>query len=164
MSSELLTTGHAAKLLGLSRQRVVDLCERGQLPFSKVGTHRRLRRSDIEPLVRRPLDRNQEQSLWLHRVVVGRLAMDPEATLAKARRNITTMRQAHHQSSAEFWVEQWARLLEGPLDTLSDMLTASSSRALELRQNSPFAGILSEEERQATLKAFREHWRDEHAT
>lgn len=163
MSSELLTTGQAAELLGLSRQRVVDLCERGQLPFSKVGTHRRLRRSDIEPLVRRPLDRNQEQSLWLHRVVVGHLAMDPEATLAKARRNITTMCQAHHQSSAEFWVEQWARLLEGPLDTLSDMLTASSARALELRQNSPFAGVLSEEERQATLKAFRKHWRDEHA-
>ena len=163
VSSELLTTGQAAELLGLSRQRVVDLCERGQLPFSKVGAHRRLRRSDIEPLVRRALDRNQERSLWLHRVVVGRLTMDPVATLAKARRNITTMRRAHHQSSAESWIEEWSRLLDRPLDTLLDILTARSVRALELRQNSPFAGVLSEEERQATRTTFREHWQDEHA-
>ncbi len=158
-----MTTGQAAELLGLSRQRVVDLCERGQLPFSKVGAHRRLRRSDIESLVRRPLDRNQERSLWLHRVVVGRLTMDPEATLAKARMNITTMRRAHRQSSAESWIDEWSRLLDGPLDTLLDILTARSVRALELRQNSPFAGVLSEEERQATLTTFREHWQDEHA-
>jgi hypothetical protein len=89
--------------------------------------------------------------------------MDPEATLAKARINITTMRRAHHQSSAESWVEEWSRLLDGPLDTLLDILTARSVRALELRQNSPFAGVLSEEERQATLTTFREHWQDEHA-
>jgi excisionase family DNA binding protein len=30
--TELLTTGQAAKLLGCSRQHVVDLCERGRLP------------------------------------------------------------------------------------------------------------------------------------
>ncbi len=30
-------------------------------------------------------------------------------------------------------------------------------------RDSPFAGVLSEEERQATLTTFREHWQDEHA-
>lgn len=162
MSSELLTTGKAAELLGLSRQGVVDLCKRGQLPFSRVGSHRRLRMSDVESFVERSLTRDQERSLWLHRVVTGRLAMDPEAVLVKARANIITMRRAHHASSAGFWIEQWARLLDGPLDVLSDILTARSPRALELRQNSPFAGVVPEEDRQATLKAFREHWRREH--
>ena len=70
-----MTTGRAAELLRLSLQRVVDLCDRGQFSCSKVRTQRRLWSSDIESLIRRPLDRNQERLLWLHRVVVGRLAM-----------------------------------------------------------------------------------------
>ena len=40
--SGLLTTGEVAKLLGTSRQQVVNLCERGDLPFVMVGKHRRV--------------------------------------------------------------------------------------------------------------------------
>lgn len=163
MDPTFLTTGQAARLLGLSRQRVVDLCERGQLPFVRVGSHRRIRTSDVEALATPRLTRDQERSLWLHRVVAGRLAMDPAATIAKARRNLTTMREAHRHSSAEFWIEQWAALLDGPLDTVSETLTARSARSLELRQNSPFAGVIPEDDRQSTLNSFREHWRREHA-
>ena len=47
---ELLTTGEAATLLNCSRQHVVDLCDRGDLPFTTVGTHRRVRRSDVEAI------------------------------------------------------------------------------------------------------------------
>jgi len=32
-----------------------------------------------------------------------------------------------------------------------------------LRQNSPFTGILSEEERKSVLDSFRKHWHSEHA-
>lgn len=163
MDGDFVTTGQAAELLGLSRQRVVDLCECGHLPFSKVGSHRRLSRSDVERLVRAPLTRDQERSLWLHRVVAGRLAMDPDSTLATARQNLTTLRQAHHESSAMGWIERWATLLDGPIDTLADTLTARSAHAVELRQNSPFAGVLPEQDRQAVLTAFRTHWRREHA-
>ncbi len=45
--SDQLTTGEAARLLGTSRQHVVDLCNAGHLPYRVVGKHRRVSRHDI---------------------------------------------------------------------------------------------------------------------
>jgi len=42
-------------------------------------------------------------------------------------------------------------------------LTSTGPRAIELRQNSPFAGVLRPEERAAALAAFRDHWHRVHA-
>lgn len=158
----LLTTGEAAAALGSSRQHVVDLCERGHLSYIKIGSHHRLRRAEVGALAKPQLTREQERSLWLHRVVAGRLAMDPEGTLAKARANIDTLSRAHQGSATQRWIEQWQVMLDGPLDSLLDILTSPSARAIELRQNSPFAGVLSEQERQTALAAFRAHWGRDH--
>ena len=48
---------------------------------------------------------------------------------------------------------EWERLLEGPLTELLTALTSPSPRSRELRQNNPFAGVLSEEERRRVLGA-----------
>lgn len=42
-----LTTGQTADLLGVSRPTVVALVDKGALPSSRVGTHRRLKTSDV---------------------------------------------------------------------------------------------------------------------
>jgi excisionase family DNA binding protein len=42
-----LTTAEAAKILGLSRQFVVQLLEKGEMPFHMAGTHRRLYVRDV---------------------------------------------------------------------------------------------------------------------
>ncbi|MGE6763685.1 helix-turn-helix domain-containing protein [Corallococcus interemptor] len=42
-----LTTQEAADVLNISRQHLVTLLERGELPHSRPGKHRRLRASDV---------------------------------------------------------------------------------------------------------------------
>jgi excisionase family DNA binding protein len=46
-SSHELTTMEASKILGMSRQYLVQLLEKGEIPFHKVGTHRRLYVRDV---------------------------------------------------------------------------------------------------------------------
>ena len=90
------------------------------------------------------------------------LPAEPNGTLTKARANIDTLRRAHPGSAAQRWIELWQTLLDGPIDSLLDILTFPSGQAIELRQNSPFAGVLSEQERQTALASFRAHWCRDH--
>jgi excisionase family DNA binding protein len=146
--------------LGTSRQHVVDLCERGQLPFSSVGRHRRIRRSDLLAF-QRPgrtggLTRDQLRSLWLHRAVAGKLVTHPDRGLRLARRNLRRMQQAHPRGRVTRVLADWQHLLDGPVEQVAEVLTSKDQRAIELRQNSPFAGLLTERERAGVLRSFRQ--------
>lgn len=161
---DLLTTGQAARLLGSSRQHVVDLCARGQLPHTSTGTHRRVRRSDLEGLAssgRAPeLTRDQRRSLWLHRAIAGRIAEDPERHIQTARRNLAVMTAAHPRGRAAVQLREWQKLLAGPIEAVLDALCSPAPESANLRQNTPFAGVLSDPERTAVLAAFRSANRD----
>jgi excisionase family DNA binding protein len=156
-SAELLTTGEAAKILGSSRQHVVDLCDRGDLPFVTIGTHRRIRRSDVEALRSRTLrlTRDQLRSLWVSHAVAGKLVADPDEALGRARRNLTKLQHTHTRGQGARWLAEWEHIINGPIEGVLDALTSISPRARELRQNSPFAGLLSDDERAQVLDAFR---------
>ncbi|GAA3903715.1 helix-turn-helix domain-containing protein [Actinoplanes auranticolor] len=164
-SGGLLTTGEVAKLLGTSRQQVVNLCGRGDLPFVMVGKHRRIDRSAVEALLRpeRKLTRDQLKSLWLHQAVAGSLVTDPEAVLGKAAENLDRLLVQHQGTMAEVWLLRWRdKLGAGPgagPGAVLEALTSPDPESVELRQNSPFAGVLSQPQRQQVLEAFtRSGW------
>ncbi|AGZ43989.1 helix-turn-helix domain-containing protein [Actinoplanes friuliensis] len=151
-----LTTGQVAQLLGTSRQQVVNLCERGDLPFVMVGKHRRIERAEVEALLRPRLEltRDQLKSLWLHQAVAGTLVADPDLVLDKARHNLERLLTQHRGTMTEIWLTKWqAKINDGPHAVLK-ALTAQDSESVELRQNSPFAGVLPQEQRQKVLGAF----------
>ncbi len=155
---EMLTTGEAARVLNCSRQHIVDLCNQGDLPFETVGSHRRVRRGDVEAIRDRTLrlTRDQRRSLWLAFAVAGRIAQTPEDALALARSNLETMRRTT-RGHASVWLDEWERLLDGPIEDLLDTMTSRSPRSRDLRQNAPFAGVLTDEERESVLAAWWRH-------
>jgi excisionase family DNA binding protein len=159
---ELLTTGEVARVLGVSRQHVVDLCTRGALPCVTVGTHRRIRRSDLDVVLDQRLTREAERSLWLHRAVVGRLVLDPDGVMDRARGNLRRMAVTHPSGMSAAWLACWQQVFQEGVDAVLDTLTSRAPLAVELRQNSPFAGVLTQEQRSAALAAFQAHWRRDH--
>lgn len=57
-----LTTQEAAQMLGVSRPFFVQMLERGDIPFHKIGTHRRVRYRDVVDYKKR-LDAQRHQAL-----------------------------------------------------------------------------------------------------
>jgi excisionase family DNA binding protein len=158
--SDLIRTGDAAQILGSSRQHVVDLCNQGLLSCERSPKQRRLRRSEVEAFASRigsaaRLNRDQRQSVWLHGAVAGHLANDPQGTLARARTNLGRLRETHPSGMSSRWLDAWQSVLGGGPEAVLQTLTSQAPLAIELRQNSPFAGVLSDDERRAVLGAFR---------
>jgi excisionase family DNA binding protein len=156
---ELLSTGEVARILGSSVQHVVDLCQRGEMAYTLVGTHRRIRRSDAEALSRRsannaggPMTRDQLRALWLHRAVAAKVAADPAGVLAQAKSTASSL-LAREPDGAP-WLRQWLALLDRGPEAVMRTLTSTDPLARELRANSPFAGVLSTSEREAILTSF----------
>lgn len=156
---ELISTGEAARLLGVSRQHVVDLCDRGRLACSRSPVHRRVRRDAVDALrKRRQLTREEMRSLWLNRAVAARVAQDPGSVLSRARRNLDRFERVHEGSTVMTWLKRWHRLIDAGPEAVMEVLTSTAPEAAELRQNSPFTGVLPQHERKAVLDSFAAYW------
>ena len=156
---DLLTTGQVATLLGTTPRHVVNLCLRGELPYTMAGTHRRIRRADALALAERPaanrggpLTDDQLRSLWLHRAAAGHIVSDPLGTLAQARARVEDLLAGEPDGAR--WLRQWLNLIDRGPEAVMRTMTSTDPLARELRQNSPFLGILSDDERRAVLRAF----------
>lgn len=159
----LLRTGEAAELLGVSRQHVVDLCDRGELVCVWVGKHRRVPVGEVARLKGGGLSREQEKSLWLHLAVAAELLQDPDAVLGKARENLDRWRAVHRPDGRSArYLEEWRLILDSGVDAVVEAMTRPAEHAAELRQNTPFAGVISEQARVAVLRSFARHWAREH--
>lgn len=165
MNDDWLSTGDVAQMLGVSRQHVVDLCDRGELACTKVGTHRRIRRTDAVRMAKPRITREQERSLWLHRALLGALMADPRGVLQTARENISRWKTQHRPDGMSVrYLDEWQRLIDDGVDEVVTVLTGLDEVSCELRQNSPFAGILPDDQRRRVLRSFRDHWEREHGS
>ncbi|MBT9258270.1 MAG: hypothetical protein KM310_00730 [Clostridiales bacterium] len=104
----------------------------------------------------------EDRSIRFHQLVAEKLRADPQGVLAKARRNLAHMRQ-EHGPNFEYYAARWEALLDGPLDALLAVLTFPDEAARALRQYTPFAGVLSPQERWAAFRQFVTDWRTRHA-
>jgi transcriptional regulator with XRE-family HTH domain len=99
-----------------------------------------------------PLTREDRRSLELHRAIARRLAADPVAVLAQARRNLARMRARRGEVTQ--LLAEWNVILDRPVAAIVETLTDPREWARELRQVTPFAGVLSAGERAAVYRAF----------
>lgn len=158
-----MKTGEVARVLGVSRQHVVDLCDRGDLVSVRIGAHRRVPESEVDRLVGRQLTEEQERSLWLHRALLMVLLAEPEPALSRARDNLERWRELHRPDGmTSSYFDRWDAILDCGLDAVVRVISSESEEACELRQNSPFAGLLPDETRAKVLRSFRDHWSREH--
>jgi len=159
----MLKTGEVAEMLGVSRQHVVDMCERGELSYVRVGTHRRVPKREVEKLLPHRLTREQEKSLWLHRALLTQLMVDPERVMTKARENLGRWSGLHRSDGMTVgYFDQWKRVLDDGVDAVVEAVISPAPEACEMRQNSPFAEVLPNETRVRVLRSFKDHWNQEH--
>lgn len=153
----MLKTGEVAEILGVSRQHVVNLADRGDLAAVKVGAHRRIPRSEVERLQGATrLTPEREKSLRLHQALIGELLVDPELVIGKGRDNIARwLPQQRPDGMTASYLHRWEEILNGGLDRIVEALTATDEQSCELRENSPFAGVLSPERRSKILETLR---------
>ena len=53
------------------------------------------------------------------------------------------------------YLREWERILDSGIGEIINSLTATDERSYELRENSPFAGALSQDRRTKVLKTLR---------
>jgi hypothetical protein len=91
-----------------------------------------------------------QRSLALHEAVAARLEAQPrllEVARANLQRWLTT-------SDASVLREWWQLLETAPLPALLVLLRSPGEKSARLRQSSPFAGLLTPQERQSILDAY----------
>ena len=76
-------------------------------------------------------------------------------TLGRGRKNLQTLRRADIDGAAASYLDAWARLLDGDLRPLMTALTGLDHTARDLRNLTPFAGVVKDEDRRALIKAIR---------
>lgn len=85
-------------------------------------------------------------SLELGRRVAARLRQQPEL-LRVAHENLARWTRLNANTpSLLHCYEEWRKVLESPLESVCELLAEDSEEARRLRQNSPFAGVLSAKE------------------
>lgn len=102
------------------------------------------------------MTREDKRSLAFHRAIVEILRKDPIPVMKRAIRNVEKLAQLH--PGAQMLFNQWKDWLTLPLETLVLKLLDPCPEAREMRQVSPFSGVLSPKQRSRILRQFRKEY------
>lgn len=89
----------------------------------------------------------ERRSRTYHAIVAERL---DERTIEDARATVERLVAEGH--IRESYAERWRTLLSRPLAEVASVISADTQDARDLRQNSPFAGVLNEQERRQIIE------------
>jgi excisionase family DNA binding protein len=127
-------------------------------PLARIIRERQRRLSeeiDLNRLLPPRRSRNHRvpelQSLAYHRLLAERL---DEHLVDEARRRLRRWRENGRIHPR--WAEEWERVLAKPIPRIAGAIAADTKGARELRQTSPFAGALTEQERRRLFRAVEE--------
>jgi transcriptional regulator with XRE-family HTH domain len=95
-----------------------------------------------------PFERRDERvSFELHRAIAKRLLDAPDAVRATIPAGLALIRPNARGPLVEAWLDEWLALSTGSIGALVDVLLGTDEHSIEMRQNSPFLGVLSQDER-----------------
>jgi transcriptional regulator with XRE-family HTH domain len=155
---------HLRRLAGVTQSRLAELAGTSQPTIaayesgSKVPNLRTLRRLaralGLEARLQfvPGLTREDRRSLALHEVIARLLLADPEAVVRRARNTLGLMAQRHPGAAPLF--SEWDAILSRPASEIAEFLIDPRPRARQLRQVTPFAGILSPAQRAEFYRRF----------
>ena len=95
----------------------------------------------------------EARSLAMHAVISQKIERDPE--LLDIPRNNLKRWRARWGKEAPAWYDSWCEIMKRPWPEIAAIITEPSEESARLRQSSPFAGVLSAEERKRIYEAFR---------
>lgn len=142
------------------REAIAELGDDGRHPLASALAARRDIAADIggdrpagepsRPLPPRGHRTAERRSLALHRVVAGRLDV---ALVEEARRRVERLLAEGRLHSR--YAERWRQLLSRPIPEIVAAIVDDGQTGKDLRQGSPFAGVLNEQERRRIIETVR---------
>lgn len=137
---ELLREGHHRHLLAeaLKRRRTAA----GAIDGSGAVAEKQRRLNGHRTAERR--------ALAYHRLIAERL---DEAMVEEARDRVERLAAEGHLHPR--YAARWRALLSGAVGEIGDAIVADTQQGRDLRQNSPFAGLLNEQERRRIVETVR---------
>jgi hypothetical protein len=100
-----------------------------------------------------PHELHDQRSLAIHRLVAERIRAD-HSLLAEPRRRVAEWQRACTMNPK--YPQAWSVLLNGPIETLVEVLLDPGEVATELRHVSPFAGIIDMETRERIWREVKQ--------
>lgn len=95
----------------------------------------------------------EARSLAMHAVIARKIERDPR--LLQIARNNVERWNIQQRADAPAWLSEWRQILEQPWENIAALITEPSENGARLRQSTPFAGILTNQERWRIYAAFR---------